>query len=116
VHLIQTDGVLNSKADFLTNVPLFCHRHRVARPYRKNEQSLHRKLQPHSEERMPGLAEIPRERAQRVYGNGGIVSPEISLSSTSPGSRNETTLTPDYSKEADCRIFTENKARCAMFP
>jgi len=27
------------KADFLANVPLFCHRHRVARPYRKNEQS-----------------------------------------------------------------------------
>ena len=37
VHLIQTDGGPEFKADFLTNVPLFCHRHRVARPYRKNE-------------------------------------------------------------------------------
>jgi len=39
VHLIQTDGGLEFKADFLTNVHLFCDRHRIARPYRKNEQS-----------------------------------------------------------------------------
>jgi len=39
VYLIQTDGGPEFKADFLTNVPLFCNRHRVARPYRKNEQS-----------------------------------------------------------------------------
>jgi transposase len=39
VHLIQTDGGPEFKADFLANVPLFCDRHRVARPYRKNEQS-----------------------------------------------------------------------------
>jgi transposase InsO family protein len=39
VHLIQTDGGPEFKADFLTNVTLFCDRHRVSRPYRKNEQS-----------------------------------------------------------------------------
>ena len=39
VHLIQTDGGPEFKADFLSNVPLFCDHHRVARPYRKNEQS-----------------------------------------------------------------------------
>lgn len=39
VHLIQTDGGPEFKEDFKRNVPKFCDRHRVARPYRKNEQS-----------------------------------------------------------------------------
>jgi len=39
VHLIQTDGGPEFKAEFTDNVYLFCDRHRVARPYRKNEQS-----------------------------------------------------------------------------
>lgn len=39
VHLIQTDGGPEFKADFLMCVQSFCERHRIARPYRKNEQS-----------------------------------------------------------------------------
>jgi len=39
VHLIQTDGGPEFKDEFKKNVCQFCHRHRVARPYRKNEQS-----------------------------------------------------------------------------
>ncbi len=39
VHLIQTDGGSEFKADFLSNVSAFSDRHRIARPYRKNEQS-----------------------------------------------------------------------------
>lgn len=39
VHLIQTDGGPEFKADFLTQVSTFSDRHRIARPYRKNEQS-----------------------------------------------------------------------------
>jgi len=39
VHLIQTDGGPEFKADFLTGLPAYCDRHRIARPYRKNEQS-----------------------------------------------------------------------------
>jgi transposase InsO family protein len=39
VHLIQTDGGPEFKADFLLDIANFCDRHRVARPYRKNEQS-----------------------------------------------------------------------------
>jgi transposase len=38
-HLIQTDGGPEFKADFILHVHLFCDRHRIARPYRKNEQS-----------------------------------------------------------------------------
>lgn len=39
VHLIQTDGGPEFKEDFKRNVPRFCDRHRIAKPYRKNEQS-----------------------------------------------------------------------------
>ena len=39
VKLLQTDGGPEFKAEFKSNAPLFCDRHRVARPYRKNEQS-----------------------------------------------------------------------------
>jgi transposase len=39
VHLIQTDGGPEFKADFLASVLAFSDRHRIARPYRKNEQS-----------------------------------------------------------------------------
>ncbi len=39
VHLVQTDGGPEFKEEFKQNVGRFCDRHRVARPYRKNEQS-----------------------------------------------------------------------------
>ncbi len=39
VKLLQTDGGPEFKAEFESSAPLFCERHRVARPYRKNEQS-----------------------------------------------------------------------------
>jgi len=39
VHLLQTDGGPEFKADFLNALPAFFDRHRIARPYRKNEQS-----------------------------------------------------------------------------
>lgn len=39
VHLLQTDGGSEFKDDFKRNVRKFCDRHRIARPYRKNEQS-----------------------------------------------------------------------------
>ena len=37
-HLIQTDGGPEFKDEFKRNVNQFCDRHRIARPYRKNEQ------------------------------------------------------------------------------
>lgn len=39
VHLLQTDGGPEFKEEFKSNVGKYCDRHRVARPYRKNEQS-----------------------------------------------------------------------------
>lgn len=37
--LIQTDGGSEFKAEFKQDVTTYCHRHRYARPYKKNEQS-----------------------------------------------------------------------------
>ena len=39
VNLVQTDGGPEFKADFKSKVNAFCSHHRIARPYRKNEQS-----------------------------------------------------------------------------
>jgi transposase len=39
VNLLQTDGGPEFKAEFKSKVNVFCSRHRIARPYRKNEQS-----------------------------------------------------------------------------
>jgi transposase InsO family protein len=39
VYLVQTDGGPEFKSDFIDCLPQYCERHRVARPYRKNEQS-----------------------------------------------------------------------------
>jgi transposase len=39
VSLIQTDGGPEFEAEFKQAAPRFCDRHRVARPYKKNEQS-----------------------------------------------------------------------------
>lgn len=39
VELVQTDGGPEFKDSFKSKVSLYCDRHRIARPYRKNEQS-----------------------------------------------------------------------------
>ena len=39
VELIQTDGGSEFEAEFAMAVGHYCHRHRVSRPYKKNEQS-----------------------------------------------------------------------------
>ena len=38
-EIIQTDGGSEFKGAFRDSVTNYCHRHRVARPYKKNEQS-----------------------------------------------------------------------------
>lgn len=39
VHLLQTDGGPEFEEDFKKHVHSYCDRHRIARPYRKNEQA-----------------------------------------------------------------------------
>jgi len=40
VALLQTDGGSEFEAEFSEAAPLYCQRHRIARPYKKNEQAL----------------------------------------------------------------------------
>ena len=107
VYLIQTDGGPEFKADFLTNVQLFCDRHRVARPYRKNEQSYSESFNRtvrkeclgwqnyrlHDLEECTKMVEsfLERYHYHRPHMGLGMKTPLCSLK-----------------KEADCRIFTEN--------
>ena len=107
VHLIQTDGGPEFKADFLANVALFCDRHRVSRPYRKNEQSyiesfnrtVRKECLGWHNYRLDDLEEctnmvesfLARYHYHRPHMGLGMKPPLYSLK-----------------KEADCRIFTEN--------
>jgi transposase InsO family protein len=107
VHLIQTDGGPEFKADFLANVALFCDRHRVSRPYRKNEQSyiesfnrtVRKECLGWHSYRLDDLEEctnlvesfLARYHYHRPHMGLGMKPPLYSLK-----------------KEGDCRIFTEN--------
>jgi len=106
VYLIQTDGGPEFKADFLTNVPLFCNRHRVARPYRKNEQSyiesfnrtVRKECLGWNKYRLRDLEECT-EMVESFLKRYHYHRPHMGLGMRTP-------LTSV--KEVDCRIFTEN--------
>ncbi len=105
VHLLQTDGGPEFKAEFTSNVPFFCDRHRVARPYRKNEQSyiesfnrtVRKECLGWQNYRPDELAECTRlvESFLKRY---HYHRPHMGLGMTPPLVK----------KEVDCRIFTEN--------
>jgi transposase InsO family protein len=111
VHLIQTDGGPEFKADFLANVPLFCHRHRVARPYRKNEQSYIESFNRTVRKECLGWQKYPvrdlnecKEMVESFLQRYHYHRPHLGLGMRPP-------LLQNNPKEADCRIFTENRAR-----
>jgi len=107
VHLIQTDGGPEFKADFIKHIYTFCDRHRIARPYRKNEQSyiesfnrtVRKECLGWSKYRIDQLSEciemvesfLKRYHYHRPHMGIGMKPPLVSLM-----------------KEIDCRIFTEN--------
>jgi len=106
VHLIQTDGGPEFKADFLKHVHGFCDRHRIARPYRKNEQayieSFNRTVRKEClgwlKYRTDQLQEC-QEMVESFLKRYHYHRPHMSLNMQPPLSDK---------KEADCRIFTEN--------
>ncbi len=105
VHLLQTDGGLEFKTEFVSNVQFFCDRHRLARPYRKNEQSyiesFNRTVRKEClgwQNYRPGeLTECTRlvESFLKRYHYHRL---HMGLNMTPPRTK----------KEDDCRIFTEN--------
>ena len=115
VHLIQADGGPEFKADFPTNVPLLCHRHRVARPYRKNEQSYIESFnrtvrreclgwQKYSASDLKECTEMVESFLHRYHYH----RPHLGLGMRPPTASHS-------SAEAHCRILTENRAVGARF-
>ncbi len=107
VHLVQTDGGPEFKADFLADVAAYCDRHRVARPYRKNEQSyiesFNRTLRKeclgwntYRPEQLSECTNLVEAFLKRYHYH----RPHMGLGMTPPLVK----------KEEDCRIFTENRA------
>jgi hypothetical protein len=106
VYLIQTDGGPEFKADFLMHVNSFCDRHRVARPYRKNEQSyiesFNRTVRKeclgwmnYKTSQLRQCRELVESFLIRYHGH----RPHMGIGMKPP---------LQYKKEVDCRIFTEN--------
>ena len=107
VHLIQTDGGPEYKADFLMHVKSFCERHRIAKPYRKNEQSyiesFNRTVRKeclgwskYHADQLQECAEMVESFLKRYHYH----RPHMSLGMKPP--------LVSAKKEVDCRIFTEN--------
>ncbi len=107
VHLIQTDGGPEFKAEFLSRVYAFCDRHRIARPYRKNEQSYIESFNRTVRKECLGWNTY---RADELEECTAMVEsflkryhyhrPHMGLGMRPPLTTTE--------MEADCRIFTEN--------
>ena len=105
VHLIQTDGGPEFKADFADNVYCFCERHRVARPYRKNEQSfiesfnrtVRKECLGWENYRVEQLKEC-QDMTEAFLKRYHYHRPHMGLGM----------IPPLAEKEVDCRIFTEN--------
>jgi len=103
--LIQTDGGAEFKASFTDNVYLFCDRYRIARPYRKNEQSyiesFNRTLRKeclgwnkYQAKDLEKCSELVEDFLKRYHYH----RPHMGLSMRPPL----------LEKEEHCRIFTEN--------
>jgi transposase len=107
VHLIQTDGGPEFKADFLMHVQSFCERHRIAKPYRKNEQSFIESFNRTVRKECLGWSKYQAdqlqectEMAESFLKRYHYHRPHMSLGMKPP-------LVGSI-KEVDCRIFTEN--------
>ena len=105
-HLIQTDGGPEFKADFILHVHSFCDRHRIARPYRKNEQSYIESFNRTVRKECLGWANYRtnqlqecRELVESFLKRYRYHRPHMGIGMKPP--------LPNR-KEVDCRIFTEN--------
>ena len=104
VNLLQTDGGPEFKAEFKSKVSAFCNRHRIARPYRKNEQSyiesfnrtVRKECLGWQKYRLEDLAEC-QKMVELFLERYHYHRPHMGLS-----------MKPPLRKEEECRISTEN--------
>src|SRR3972149_1081345 len=100
VTLIQTDGGSEFKDAFLEKVTVYCDRHRVARPYKKNEQayieSFNRTVRKECLGWMRYTAAPAHLPGSRGYLLGAVSLPPAPLRSRTPNTLLESSLTVGY--------------------
>lgn len=105
VHLLQTDGGHEFKEEFKLQVSSFCDRHRVARPYKKNEQAYIESFNRTVRKECLGWAKYHKHQlstciqlAEQFLARYHTTRPHLGLGMK----------TIQEAKETDCRISTEN--------
>jgi transposase len=103
VYLIQTDGGPEFKSEFTDALHSYCERHRVARPYRKNEQSFIESFNRTVRKECLGWNKYHREQladcqdmAETFLKRYHYHRPHISLGMTPPLARKEEALSDIY--------------------
>lgn len=103
-ELVQTDGGPEFKDKFLTYLPQFCNLHRIARPYKKNEQAYIESFNRTLRKECLGWAKYkPRQlkdctrMVESFLNRYHYHRPHMGLG-----------MKPPLLAAADCRIFTEN--------
>jgi transposase InsO family protein len=106
VQLLQTDGGPEFKAEFTSKVRSFCDQHRVAKPYRKNEQSYIESFNQTVREECLGWQNYSSDDLERCVRLVESLLTRYHYHRPHMG-RN---MTPPLSEKKgdDCRIFTEN--------
>ena len=102
VKLLQTDGGPEFKAEFESNVPLFCDRHRVARPYRKNEQAYIESFNRTVRKECLGWTKYRAKQLSECQGMAEVFLERYHYHRPHMG---KSMLPPLVSKERDCRIL-----------
>ena len=105
VKVLQTDGGPEFKGEFLENLNRFCERHRIARPYRKNEQAYIESFNRTVRKECLGWVKYRSDEIEacQQVADGFLFRYHYHRPHMGRG------MTPPLSlKEGDCRISTEN--------
>jgi transposase InsO family protein len=105
VQLLQTDGGPEFKADFTNKVHSFCVRHRVARPYRKNEQSYIESFNRTVRKECSGWQDYSPDDLEQC---DRLVESFLSRYHYHRPHMGLNMTPPLLKRKDDCRIFTEN--------
>jgi hypothetical protein len=104
-QLLQTDGGPEFKDVFKSHVMEYCDRHRIARPYKKNEQSYIESFNRTLRKECLGWAKY---RADQLPELKAVVEAFLVRYHTHRPHLSLNLQTPNQAKESDWRIFTEN--------
>ena len=105
-HLIQTDGGSEFKENFKKAVARYCDRHRIARPYRKNEQSFIESFNRTVRKECLGWMKY---KARELSDCQGMVESFLKRYHTHRPHMSLNMQTPEeFRRSPECRIFTEN--------